>query len=1195
MRTWMLIGILLSGAAPVLAEDLVYVSVAGEGKIVRFALDPKSGALARQGETAVEGQPGPLTTDPQRRFLFASLRSAGKLASFRLEPGSGELSPINIVEAGADPAYVATDRTGRFLLSAYYAAGKVAVHAIGEDGALSEKPVQELATAEKAHAVVPDCSNRFVFAPHTGPNRIFQFRFDEMTGRLAPQGTPFVERPENTGPRHLVFHPFHDVAYVSDEQGSSVTAYRFAAGSLEPMKTWTTLPPVFRGANSCADIQITPDGRFVYVANRGHDSIAEYLVHAPTGELVPLGQTATEKTPRSFHISPEGGFLIAAGQGSGNLAVYRIDEGTGKLDRLQTYPVGKQPWWVLIVSNESRSADGAAFRSDWPSQHDRVWIGPEYWANPMEDWRLEEGRIVCYRGGPGRNVHLLTRRLSPRPGAFEMSVVVGRVSDERRTGSAGFEIGIRSELGDYRSSLLSGRRVRAGVMLDGTLFIDNHQTIFTKEGKFPAEGVRLRLKAVPRGAEYAVSLTAEDARSGEILGEMSAPVRAEHLHGNVALATNVPVVIPPKKARPKSPPARPAKKQPAQQSGGQARFWFSDWRLTGDKLEAHDDRTFGPILYAMHTLSRGVMKLTAQMPPLGQEDNTTVKLRVQNENGEWATAGEATIDPLARTATFRIEPWDSRRDTPYQVVYTMTNRDGKQTEHGFEGTVRRDPVDKNSIVVAGFTGNTDPAFPNALLARNVAIHNPDVLFFSGDQIYESVGGFGIHREPLELAVLNYLRKIWLWGWAFREVMRDRPTLAIPDDHDVYQGNIWGQGGRGVSSIDEHAQGGYAMHPDFVNAVQRTQASHHPDPYDPRPVEQGIGVYYGDMVYGRVSFAVIEDRKFKSGPEGKVNSWEGRPDHVTDPNFDPQLVDKPGLELLGQRQVDFLRHWTQDWRGADFKLVCSQTIFCNVANYHGAEEMFLVADLDSNGWPQTPRNAALREMRKGFAFHYAGDQHLPSIVHYGVDAWNDAGYAFCVPSIAAGYPRSWRADEEGRPVQNRLDPALPNTGEYLDGFGNHMTVHAIGNPEKERRRPVLQLLHDKASGYGLVRFNKADRSIMIECWRLIFDAANRQPGDQFPGWPKTIALEDNYGREAAAYLPELHIRGATDPVVQIVDEKNGEVVYTLRIKGDAYRPKVFDKGAYSVKVSDPESGREETLRGIQTAEPGAPPLEVQLRE
>ena len=380
---------------------------------------------------------------------------------------------------------------------------------------------------------------------------------------------------------------------------------------------------------------------------------------------------------------------------------------------------------------------------------------------------------------------------------------------------------------------------------------------------------------------------------------------------------------------------------------------------------------------------------------------------------------------------------------------------------------------------------------------------------------------------------------------------------------------------------DHDAGGYVMHRDFVNAVQRTQTSHHPDPFDPTPIQQGISVYYGDMLYGRVSFAVLEDRKFKSGPKGTVATWEGRPDHVTDPNLDPKSLDKPGLTLLGRRQLRFLNHWAADWTGADLKAVLSQTIFCNLANYHGGNKMFLVADLDSNGWPQAGRNRALRAIRRGFAFMYAGDQHLPSIVQHGIDDYNDAGYSFCVPSTAAGYPRSWRPDLEGRPVRNRAAAGGPNTGEYLDGLGNRLTVHAIGNPAANNRPGVLNRLHDKSSGYGIVRFNTRTRDITMECWRLQIDAANHKPGDQFPGWPKTINLRDNYGRKAHAHLPAIEVTGMNNPVVQVIDESDGSVVYTLRITGTSFRPKVFKDGTYTVKVGEPGENKVKTFKGIKS--------------
>ena len=168
-----------------------------------------------------------------------------------------------------------------------------------------------------------------------------------------------------------------------------------------------------------------------------------------------------------------------------------------------------------------------------------------------------------------------------------------------------------------------------------------------------------------------------------------------------------------------------------------------------------------------------------------------------------------------------------------------------------------------------------------------------------------------------------------------------------------------------------------------------------------------------MNWGGISFAILEDRKFKSGPLGLVPPMGPRPDHVTDPNYDPKTLDVPGAELLGERQLKFLRAWAADWRDAEMKAVLSQTIFCGGAHLHGSHDNRILADLDSNGWPQSGRNQALAEMRKAFAVHIAGDQHLGTVMHHGIDDWDDAGYSFCVPSIANLYLRWWAPLTPGR--------------------------------------------------------------------------------------------------------------------------------------------------------------------------------------
>jgi hypothetical protein len=291
---------------------------------------------------------------------------------------------------------------------------------------------------------------------------------------------------------------------------------------------------------------------------------------------------------------------------------------------------------------------------------------------------------------------------------------------------------------------------------------------------------------------------------------------------------------------------------------------------------------------------------------------------------------------------------------------------------------------------------------------------------------------------------------------------------------------------------------------------------------------------------------------------------------------------------------FLEHWVSDWsEQTSMKMLLSQTIFANVATlpkeamsgaiiptlrimHKGdyAKNDRPVADLDSNGWPQSGRDAAVKIIRKGFAVHLAGDQHLGSTVQYGVDDWNDSGFALCVPSISNHWPRRWYPLVAG--IGRSLDKPK-YTGGYEDGFGNKMTVHAVSNPTFTNKKPSR--LHDRATGYGIVRLNKKTREIIMECWPRLANPANGN-GDQYEGWPIKIQQEQNFGKKAVAYLPELSIKGIENPVLQVVDNTSKEIVYTLRIKGNSFIPKVFDAShSYTLKIGSSTNNFTKTIKNI----------------
>ena len=333
----------------------MYVTLSEDDEILMFGVDPESGALVPEGGVAVTGRPAPLAVDPSGKFMFVGRRDIPAVSSYSIDQATGDLALIGTAPLESDPCYLATDNTGKFLLSSYYAAGRAAVHRIDDSGAVHTPPVEWLATGRGAHSIQTDASNTFAFVPHiaggNGPNAIFQFKFDQVTGRLTPN-TPATVTPEDeAGPRHYCFHPKLDILYVSNEQGCSVTGFNFdrSNGTLEAFQTLSTLPDDYEGRNSCAQIRITPDGKFVYAPNRGHNSIACFAIDETTGRMTAAGRFASEPVPRAIGLDPNGRFLYAAGLESGKLAAYRIDSESGALEPIGTYTVGAAPMWVLIT------------------------------------------------------------------------------------------------------------------------------------------------------------------------------------------------------------------------------------------------------------------------------------------------------------------------------------------------------------------------------------------------------------------------------------------------------------------------------------------------------------------------------------------------------------------------------------------------------------------------------------------------------------------------------------------------------------------------------------------------------------------------------------------------------------------------------------------------------------------------------
>jgi 6-phosphogluconolactonase len=331
-------------------DCFVYVSVNSDKKIVIYKLNPVKGELVLTGTQGLSGTPGSLCTDPSETRMYAALRDINGVASLDIDRKSGTLSLIKDTPVADNPVYISTDRTGKYLFFTSYNGNKNAVYPVTTDG-VSKDAVQIMDARINPHMIRSDASGGYVFVPNKGGDVVQQFIFNGR-GVLQPNKPDVVKVKSGSGPRHFTINPGGDIMYVVNELSCTVMAFHLdkKKGTLTgPFQEITTKPAGHTSYNTCADIHITPDGKFLYASNRGHDSLAGFSVDGDSGELTPIGWFTTEKEPREFEIDPSGRFLVSAGESSGAVALYKIMN-DGSLLFLKSYYVGQWPVWVLALS-----------------------------------------------------------------------------------------------------------------------------------------------------------------------------------------------------------------------------------------------------------------------------------------------------------------------------------------------------------------------------------------------------------------------------------------------------------------------------------------------------------------------------------------------------------------------------------------------------------------------------------------------------------------------------------------------------------------------------------------------------------------------------------------------------------------------------------------------------------------------------
>lgn len=737
---------------------------------------------------------------------------------------------------------------------------------------------------------------------------------------------------------------------------------------------------------------------------------------------------------------------------------------------------------------------------------DGTWLGPAYWANRLQDWRREGDWLTCTKGGESfevRTAFLLTREIGAN-GSGQLACEIALAMGEGSQGFGGFLIGIGAgELHPLSASLAQrGSGAGGGIMavIDETgrphfrEHNDDANPLAFAELEAESSGsgeldlkdgsARLTLSiADVGGGRNRVTLTAQQgstSRSATIEG-----VPHRHVTGGVALVS--------------SPPPRKAG----------AAFRFAHITTGGARIGVHEDRALGPCISALYSVANGVLNMVAQFQAIGAKAPQQAALEIRRKGGRWQRVAEAPIED-GFAAVFRVTKWDSSKAAEYRIMWLG----GKSPELVYAGEIRRDPVhEKRDLVVnmqscvlstqqamednkVKFSvpeetryGRYSPKnfnYPHDDLVRNSLAHDPDLVFASGDQYYEM--NPTRKWQPGDDVVLDTLYRWYQWCISYAPLTKDRPTIVLVDDHDVLQGNLWGDQGRVAPDGDE-TWGGYTKPLNMVRMVHRVQCGGNPDPADPTPVLNDVPVCYAAFEWGGTEIAIVEDRKWKTAP-----------------------IQGPGLlghvgEMLGERQEKFLAEWAARDTGKP-RLILTQTAWATIETEKNGKPLI---NFDGNGYPTLGRRRGVQLAKDAKALLLSGDQHMASLVRHGIDTHTDGPMQFTSPSGGTFWQRWFEPDEA---LANARD-GLPHTGDWRDAFGNPMRVLAVANPGvtyaafREHVKPTSQILYDRAlkkEGYGVVRVDHASRKFRIECWAWDHDPL-QSPDGQFPGWPYDLSFED----------------------------------------------------------------------------------------
>ena len=741
---------------------------------------------------------------------------------------------------------------------------------------------------------------------------------------------------------------------------------------------------------------------------------------------------------------------------------------------------------------------------DWNEIPNQAWLGYSFWCNSYLDWKVEDNRVIAfpYRKHK-RTAHFSAYQIKHKKGFLNASVNLG-FSNLENSGYLGILIGggnaklnektnllIHNNLPNSNTHLISVSKTgKLSLIKYGTDSIIYQHQLDTNL-LIDSTGINLDIKY--KSFKDSTLIKLEVSNLNNFIFKDSVILKNSYIPtGSIALTYSC-------------------------ENSFKKFGWFDDLNITGDVFKKSE--TTGPIISSFHTVTQDSIFITFQLQPFQfvDADNFTLFLKTKKTTLKYTNF---KYDSLANQLRFRVPSIQKKKNINYEIEYI-----GKQTIGNFslKGNIKAIPPKKELVVMAlncnGFSFMHEGKFkyddlwyPYEQIEEGFKTFNPDLIVFLGDQFYESRPNMPINTVPF--CYQDYLYKWNLFCLQFRDLTANTPTIILTDDHDIYQGNLWGENGSSAKENltaqlnDQYQQnydtwkqdnGGYLMPTNFVNMAIKSQTSHLPKPFNKE--SSLLTNYYTSYKYGDFDFAILEDKKFKSAPT-KINQpiFNGIP---LNDNLTTDQLNNKSLRLLGEKQLGFLDKFLSK-KAKGIKIVLTQSAYASLTTINKESHPLkdlpatlsgkhkLNRDMDTNGWPKNGRDKALDIVGSTPTLFLAGDQHMGSVVEL-FDSINNGTHFFTIPSISNTWPRTWLPSDS-----TNKSPL----GIHLDGFGNKMNVIAVANPTNEIHHP--QKINKKSPGFGIIILNKRKKTALLHAYPLFFNESEEI--QEYDGWPVKISLK-----------------------------------------------------------------------------------------